>query len=399
MKKQNTRMEVLFISHKFPPEIGGMQKQSFELISGFQKKHKVHKIIIAKNESKVNFFRKLKRRVDEIMRDNPSIEIVHCNDGVCGYFSRFIKSAYGVPVIITFHGLDLLWPFPYYRKVLKNNYVNWFSGFIAVSKYTAERCMQLMNTTERVHFIPNGVDTEVDNAIDKINPQAIAFISRLRESNKRVLISIGRPTKRKGFSWFVNSVMKEMDERYHYLIIGPDVKQSLFSKLFSKILPKKAINYIELFLGSSNDQDSLLEYKRGFEFEEQSNVSWLTNCNYPTLLYLLREADLFVMPNVKVSGDAEGFGLVALESVMQNCYVIASNIDGIPSAIVDNENGKLLESGNKVEWIETINSFFELEPDVKLRLSYKAKEYTIQNYSWRKMVDNYERVFFSFKSN
>lgn len=388
-------MEVLFISHKYPPEIGGMQKQSYELITGFQQRHQVHKIVIKPNENRFRFFATLKKRVQHMMNTYPTISIVHCNDGVCGYFCRFIKSKYNVPVLITFHGLDLLWPLPLYRRLLKRKYNKWFSGFITVSSFTAKKCKELIGDNENTFVIPNGVDVNLKSQLDPIDIIPKQLIKKLQKSKKRILISIGRPTKRKGFSWFINSVLKNLDHRYHYLIIGPESKPSTAVKVVFKVMPKSILNYIELFFGSSNDQEQLNKYKTVDNFLV-SNTTWLTNCNYKTLMYLLQNADLFIMPNVEVEGDAEGFGLVALESVMQDCYVLASNIDGIPSAIHNNKNGKLLMSKDANVWVSSIQEYFNLDSEKKEYLKQKSKVYTINNFSWEKMVINYENVFEAF---
>ena len=52
-------MEVLFVTYKYPPAIGGMQKQSFELIKGFEKVIKVHKLVYDNNGSLILFFMSL----------------------------------------------------------------------------------------------------------------------------------------------------------------------------------------------------------------------------------------------------------------------------------------------------------------------------------------------------
>ena len=49
-------MEVLFITHKYPPSIGGMQKQSYELIQGVSKNYKVNVIAYDNAKSNLSFF-------------------------------------------------------------------------------------------------------------------------------------------------------------------------------------------------------------------------------------------------------------------------------------------------------------------------------------------------------
>ena len=43
-------MSILFVSHKYPPATGGMEKQSFELIQGIAQHQKIFKIVYTGRE-------------------------------------------------------------------------------------------------------------------------------------------------------------------------------------------------------------------------------------------------------------------------------------------------------------------------------------------------------------
>jgi hypothetical protein len=49
------------------------------------------------------------------------------------------------------------------------------------------------------------------------------------------------------------------------------------------------------------------------------------------------------MPNIRVPGDAEGFGLVALEAVVCGTAVLAADLEGITEAIQHGKNGLLVD--------------------------------------------------------
>ena len=62
-------MEVLFITHKYPPIIGGMEKQSFELTTRMSKKHTVHLHAYKGEGSKLMWFLSLKKEIKRMLLD------------------------------------------------------------------------------------------------------------------------------------------------------------------------------------------------------------------------------------------------------------------------------------------------------------------------------------------
>ncbi len=69
----SSEIEILFVSHKYPPKIGGMEKQSFELINSSALYLKVHTLVYDNNESILTFFFHLNRRIISKIKANPSI--------------------------------------------------------------------------------------------------------------------------------------------------------------------------------------------------------------------------------------------------------------------------------------------------------------------------------------
>ena len=111
-------MAVLFITHKFPPSIGGMQKQSYELVNGVSKNQKVYLLNQSINESKLWFFFKLRGRIKRMLDQNPEIDIIHCNDAVMAAVVSFIGLDAGIKLSCTFHGLDVVFPNKFYQDFI-----------------------------------------------------------------------------------------------------------------------------------------------------------------------------------------------------------------------------------------------------------------------------------------
>lgn len=378
-------MEILFISHKYPPDVGGMQKQSYELIKAFEKDFVVHKLVLVPEQNRIAFFGTLEKKVKKLLSIHPGISLIHCNDGLCAYFCRKYQSKFNIPVVVTFHGLDLLWPNYFYRKTLLN-YKKFFSAFICVSDFTSNQCATLLETNKNIYTVYNGVDYDVNFDQDELNNDLISLVDKWQSS--KVIVSIGRPTKRKGFAWFGDYILPHLGDDYIYVLIGKEQKLNIVLRAIRKIFRGRALEKIDLFLGYSNDQVRLNELEKS-----NDNLLWLKQCSFNDLLFILRKADLFVMPNIEVNGDAEGFGLVALEGVVQKCPVFASKVDGIPSAIKNNKNGYLLSPLSEEEWITKIKSFFSLDETLVSNHVESAYKYTFENYSWSKMAEEYKKVF------
>ena len=56
-------MEILFVSHKYPPSVGGMEKQSYELINGMAAHARVHTIVYTGTGGKFQFLWTLRKKI------------------------------------------------------------------------------------------------------------------------------------------------------------------------------------------------------------------------------------------------------------------------------------------------------------------------------------------------
>lgn len=383
-------MNVLVISHKYPPSIGGMEKHCFELVKALEQSNKVgkvYKIILAEHESRISFFWRLKSRVKNVLDANTDIDVIYLNDGLMTAFSLFLLKITDIPVVATIHGLDIVFPWEYFQNRIVPKMRN-LNGVIAVSDATRKACIDKGFDGQKLITIANGVDHDL--ADTQFQEDILIKVGKrigVELRNKKIIITLGRPVKRKGFSWFVKYVMPRLDDDIIFLMVGP---RSEFKSFWVRILervPHKIRSLIELFLGLPSDEWLLRDLTK-----HSDNVFELGKLPFFEVLSLLHYSDLFVMPNIHVDGDAEGFGLVALEAAICETTVIASGIEGITQAIHDGKNGILLESRNIDAWTEAINR--QLSDKVSNgRFARSAKEYTLNTFGWRQMTDEYIRYF------
>ncbi len=384
-------MEILFISHKYPPTIGGMEKQSYELIKEISKVHKVHKIAYnSVEEYKTSFFLKLKKRVKDVLAKHPNIKMIHLNDGAMGALCYWLRKEVKIPVTVTLHGLDVVFPNYYYQKYIIKQ-LKKFDGFICVSESTAQECIERGFDTKKTFVVANGVDPELAKIPTYLNGLASKIENELKIDDlkgKKILISLGRMTKRKGFVWFLKNVVPLLDDDTIFILVGPEIGKKQSS--WRKIVPKKLLHEFELSIGAVDESHLLNDIMRRKDI--RSKVFVAGKQPFKEVMSLLSTAHLFVMPNIKVEGDAEGFGLVALEAAVRGTTVLASNIEGITQAIQHNKNGILLPSADPQAWIECIREQFK-DMDALEQQSKKFQQFTLDNYTWEKMANSYVDVF------
>jgi glycosyltransferase involved in cell wall biosynthesis len=383
-------MEILFITHKYPPSVGGMEKQSYELINGVARSYKVHTLIFDNKSSRVSFLLSVPRKVKKILKENPGISIIHCNDGLIGFLGSRIKRITSVPVLTTLHGLDIVMPSKLYQRHMVDRFKK-LDGVIAVSQATAQECIDRGFDRDKVYVVRNGVDTEM-SLINKKAGYRKTLEAKLGIplNDKKIIVSIGRSVRRKGFSWFMTRVLPHLDSNIIYLIIGPTDPNIRKINLILKLLPARIAHIIVLALGLGLDE---IDVQKALKRPEIKNRAfYLGKQPFEDMVQILKNADLFIMPNIKVAGDAEGFGLVALEASVNGTPVLASAMEGITCAVIDGKNGFLVPPENESDWIEKIHSLMSDLPHLR-EYGETAKQFTITNFAWKKMVEGYITVF------
>lgn len=383
-------MEVLFVSHKHPPSIGGIQNQNAELVNGFARFCRVHRLIWDHRSSRARFMMSAAHRAARILRAFPSISLVHACDALMGVFLLPLAKRAEVPIAVTVHGLDLILPNRVYQQGFIQR-LRELDGVIPVSASTAEACRQRSIPDHKLFVVNNGVDTSL--AAVKRDP---AYRARLERrlgfglADRKLLVCAGRPVRRKGLSWFLEHVLPGLDEDVVFLMVGPrPPHMGLMENLLDR-LPGGLGHQLSLLLALPLDVPRIgaalkNPALRGRAFE-------LGPLPFDEVIQTLLHADLFVMPNVPVAGDMEGFGLVALEASACGLPVVASRLEGITDAVIHDQNGVWVEAGDHRAWITTLRKLLADRRALQRR-GEQGRAFTCARYSWERMVDDYLGVF------
>lgn len=386
-------MELLIISHKYPPSIGGMQTHCFKLVQELRKEHAVHELIWKSNYPRVLFFLTAVIRALVKLRKHPKTKVIYMNDGLMALICTPLLFLTKVPLVVTIHGLDINFPSPWYQKWARK-YLNRFSQIIAVSEPTRKLCISKGIRPEKVTLVENAVDINFKE--EELAPDFREQLSKevgvdLRD--KFILTSLGRAIPRKGFNWFAKNVVPHLNDDIIYLVLARKFPQEKLFKWIKRLTPKAIFEKIRLLVGAEIDGAAMEQSIA--ELNLQGKVlplSQFTNSR-SRIFQIIKSSDLFIMPNIEIPGDYEGFGLVALEAASQGTLTLAADVDGIPSAVKDQVNGLLIPPGDSNAWISTIK-YYQQNPELLITKALEYKENTLtKGKSWETMAGNYVRVF------
>jgi glycosyltransferase involved in cell wall biosynthesis len=339
-------MKLLFITRKYPPSIGGMENLSFHLSQEFKKTPGFKLISWGGSQIWLPFFVLYAFFKAGWLIITRQVNQVHLGDGVLAPVGLAIRTIFRTKTTLTACGLDITYKHAFYQRLWPKMIAK-LDKVICISSATLDECVKRGIPKNKCVFIPCGVEPEAFKI--KATRKALEKIVGINMSDKKILITVGRLVKRKGVAWFIANVFPNLDDDYIYLVAGDG--------------PEKA-----------NIQEVIKSTRL------QSRVKLLGKISNLDLKILYSTADVFVMPNIPVEGDMEGFGIVAIEASSAGLPVVASDLEGIRDAIIEGKTGYFTKDKNWKDKILHAQS---------LRKTSVAK--IIQNnYSWRTIAQNYK---------
>ena len=373
-------MRVLFVSHSLPPadrpmdNIGGMQRVAIDLHDSLlpHRGAEVRALVLRSPWSQRHWRTPLflAQAIREIRRmaERGEIDAVLFSSMVTGALAVPLKRhlrKHGVITAAIANGLDATtptWPYPQFvRKVFDS-----LDLVLPISNATADACRARGLAPDKCSVVLLGIK------LDRFQPPVSRSNSR-REMLKRfgiatfpklILCSVGRLVPRKGVAWFVDNVMPSLPADVLFLVAGEGAERQRIEGLIAS----HNLNERVRLLGAISDED---------------------------LEKLYQGSDLFLMPNVPVPGDMEGFGLVMVEAGLCGLPVIASRLEGIADVVTEGSNGHLVETGDAHGFISAIKRHYD-SPAELASASVRAREHVEATFGWGAVTDRYVSVLESF---
>ena len=258
------------------------------------------------------------------------------------------------------HGLDLLASHPLYR-MLWRPVLRRLDLAIANSRNTADIARRLGVARGRVEIIHPGVSLP-----KTVADAAASFRVRHQIGNRPVLLSVGRLTERKGLTEFVRESLPAIVQQHPkvlLLVIGDEAPHALTGP---NIGGRNALARIAAELGLAE------------------NLQFLGPCSDAELSDAYFAADVHIFPVREVSGDIEGFGMVAIEAAAHGLITVAFAVGGVPDAVAQGRSGWLISPGDYPEFANRINRILADPPG--LGAANEARKFA-SGFEWARFAD------------
>lgn len=362
------RLRVAFICHCMAPlkapgsNVGGMQRAARELLHQLQRSDTVgvRPLVVAAP------LRQMWWRVPLFITALPARLLwLAWTQRIDAVVFASLNPALVLPIVVPFlprssphliaitHGSDVIQGPPIWQWLVRASLAR-LDAVFSVSGSTAEQCTQRGVPSQRLTVLPNAV------------PEAAASRA-LRTRCRRplppkqpgtfLLLGVGRQIPRKGFSWFVDAVMPRLEQRIHLWLVGHGPEAAAIQRAIQR---------------------------HGLE----GRVALLGEDDTECMPELYEAADLFVMPNVPVPQEQEGFPMVLLEAGRQGLFTLASNLPGI-TAVISPDNGIVLPAGDPQAYAIAIEAQASLLPEQRAIQSQAAQTWICNQFSWSTLRQQY----------
>jgi len=377
MKKQR----ILLITRNLPPLVGGMERLNWHMADELSKYAEVKVVgptgaAAVKPENVQVLESPLKPLVLFMLIAlckafwtavcfKPNVIIA--GSGLTAPLVWLISKLIGAKSVVYLHGFDITVAHWVYQKI----WVSFFKrmDFVIVnSTPTKELALNVGVLEEKLTIVHPGVTLPV---LAQSSNTIQSFKKKYNLEHKKILLSVGRLTTRKGLKEFVENSLAyivQQEPDVVLVVVGESPKNSLGAGLQTReeILEaarKKQIENHILFLGVITDNEQLAT--------------------------IYEAADVHVFPVRHIPNDPEGFGMVAIEAAAHGLPTVAFATGGIVDAVKDDVSGYLVEKNNYIDLIHRILFVLNNPFDRKI----------IQNFSTKFAWENFGQAIYNLINN
>lgn len=361
-------MRILYVSHSHPnsttplENLGGMQRVSHQLVTALDAKPDVtverrildstwNDIVLDTALFMTGLYSELPVIVHESRPD-----VVLFSSMVTASLAVPLRNRIDVPMVTINHGQDVTLPNPVYQwfvpKIFKA-----LDGVISVSQATREACIERGMDPGKGVALANGFEPGT-HAGAPPKPESRRLLEQMAGigfEGRRVLLSVGRLVRRKGHAWFVEKVMPLLAADHVFVLVGDGPERDEVRAAVDRAGMRKAV----VLLGRCGDDELRTAYAG---------------------------ADLFVMPNIPVPGDMEGFGVVLLEANAAGLPAVASDLEGIRDVIRNGRNGLKVPTADAVAFADAIRSYSQIN---LAEAGRTAADHVNRTFAWSTVADDY----------
>lgn len=350
-----TTPAIVFVTRKYPPAVGGMEVLARLVGDALERVGPTTRITLGHSQRHLLWFLPWAALRTALSLARGGVGRIVCGDPVVLVALLPVLWIRRPKVAVVVHGLDLVYPNPLYRSVVRRA-LRRADTVLAISAATRVEAARLGVPEHRLFTVRPAVEQPPLPSEPRGDRRA-ALCRRLGiDPDHDVVVTLGRLIPRKGARWFVEHVAPLLRERTHYVVAG-----------------------------SGPDLEPVLEavIARGLG----GRVHVLGAVDEPLREALLGAADVFVMPNVPIPGDMEGFGLVAVEAALWGTPVVAARLEGIEDAVAEGETGLLCPPGDAAAFAAAIGSLLALRPEERQALGERYAAEAARRYGVDRLAE------------
>jgi phosphatidylinositol alpha-1,6-mannosyltransferase len=266
-----------------------------------------------------------------------SFDIVLGGSGLVSPVTHLLAGKAKAHSVVFVHGLDLVVDNWFYQSTFVP-FLRHHDRIIANSRNTRTLALEKGCPGNRVAVVNPGSTIPPDSLLQ----QADAIRGKFGLAGNKVVLSVGRMVPRKGLAEFLeNAWPRIVDELPNaiLLVVGdtPDnalMKDSKGAKRLMDAIDRCGKKTVR-FLGAVDDE---------------------------TLWKCYAAADSLVFPLIRVRGDVEGFGMVAIEAAACGTPTVAFPVGGVVDAVSEGANGSLVPEGDYRAFADAVVSICQGSP-------------------------------------
>jgi len=297
-------------------------------------------------------------------------DVVHSHTWYAAFGGLLARLIHGIPLVVTAHSIEPLRPWKREQLGQGADVAAWaeraaIEAADAVIAVSTEMRRDLLHhfaiAPERVHVIPNGVDTDTYRP----TPSRARLARFAIDLARPYVLFVGRISRQKGLLHLIRAI-PDLDPRIQVVLCAgmPDTPEI-----------------------AREVEAAVAEAQVG-----RPGIVWIAEMvDRATAVELYSHAAVFCCPSVY-----EPFGLINLEAMACEIPVIATAVGGIPEVVVDGETGRLIlvdlvehdgiveprdAAGLAQELARAINALVA-DPELRRTMGVKGRQRAETLFSW-----------------
>ena len=341
----SARQRILLVTRNLPPLLGGMERLNWHMADELSHHADVRAIGPAGSaalappgvrvaEAPLRPLWKFLLRARVLARREALAwrpDIVLAGSGLTAPIALSAARMCGARTAAYVHGLDIAVKHPVYRTL-------WLPALrrmdrvIANSRATAGLAREAGIEPGRIGIVHPGVELPPQLSEGEV---VARFRAEHDLGDRRLLLSVGRLSARKGLREFVRDALPQIVDacpEVLLLIVGDAPAQALHARAQTPESIRAAAEASGMvdrvrFLGKLSDDDLNAAY---------------------------RSADVHVFPVRELPGDIEGFGMVAIEAAAIGVPTVAYAVGGVTDAVQEGVSGRLVRAGDAEAFADAV---------------------------------------------